>query len=109
MLDSSVIGDYIVSTDFLNKEIPAGVPLQVIGIETDPDPSEEKWNGLPDEIRNSGNPFYIVEFPNIVKEEMAIGFLEMKNCKPFKYEEDTSEEDIREKEKDSFWSNEDFF
>jgi len=40
---------------------------------------------------------------------MAIGFLEMKNCKPFKYEEDTSEEDIREKEKDSFWSNEDFF
>jgi len=104
MLEASVIGDFIVSTDFASKEIPAGVPLKVVGVELDPDPKEIKWKDLPDEIRLSGNPFYIVEFPNIVKQESSIGFVEIKSCKPFSYDENTEKE-----KKEDFWSNEDFF
>ena len=104
MLETPVIGDYIVSTDYLDKKIPAGVPLQVIGIEDNPDPKENKWKDLPSEIRSLGKPFYIVEFPDIAKQELSIGFIDMEKCKLFSYDEN-----IEEEEKEDFWSNEDFF
>ena len=39
-----IIGDYIVSTDYLDKVVPVGIPVKIIGLESDPSPGESNWS-----------------------------------------------------------------
>jgi hypothetical protein len=100
-----IIGDFVVSTDYENKQIPVSVPVKIVGIELDPSANYSSWKDLPEEIRISGDPFYVVEFPDILQGSLSLGFLKIKNTELFVQELVSAPIE----EKDDFYSNEDFF
>jgi len=105
-----IIGDYVVSTDYLDKVVPVGIPVKIIGLESDPDPNTSNWNGLPEEIMKSGDPFYVVEFPDFASDGMVIGFVKMENTKPYTHEQVNEEPmQLQEQQEDDFYNNDDFF
>ena len=58
----------------------------------------------------SGEPFYVVEFPDIASDGMITGFVKTENAKPYVHEQPVQDLiQLEEQQEDDFYNNDDFF
>lgn len=84
---TAFIGDYVlVRGSGYCPDIPLGIPLKVIGIEENPEPGLQTWNGCPEDLINGKDSFYALALPanNLRSKSLEIGYVKAFDCEIFK-------------------------